>query len=314
MLLQSLLGDICRIGDVAVSVLRAAGSGAIDLPRGTNVMQLPPDDSIGTVDACIRDADAIWPLAPESNGLLESISKHILQHRKILLGSTPDAVHLAGSKYRTSQALRAAGIAVVPTWRAHAGLPAEVHAWVVKPDDGAGCSDTHIFSSDLAAREWIGNRTGGEYVLQPYVYGRPCSLSLLCGNDEMFLLGCNDQRVAVSDNQFHYMGTTVNSIDDDKGEFKRLARRVIDAIPGLWGYVGIDLIITDQGPVVLEVNPRMTMSHAGLHASIGANPAAMLLDMLRIGHCGVPAPHKNRQISVDVNDAQPRADYSTAPS
>lgn len=313
-MLQSLLGDICRIDDVSVSVLRAADNAVIDLPGGTTVMQLPRHNPWPTVDACIRDAEAIWPLAPESNGLLESISKRILQHRKILLGSTPDAVHLAGSKYRTSQALRAANIAVVQTWRTYAGLPANIHALVVKPDDGAGCSDTHIFPSQLAGREWIGTQAGGDYVLQPYLYGRPCSLSLLCGNDEMFLLGCNDQRVAVSDNQFHYLGSTVNSIDDDKGEFKRLARRVIDAIPGLWGYVGIDLIVTNQGPVVLEVNPRMTMSHAGLHASIGANPAAMLFDMLRIGHCAVPAPHKNRQISIDVNDTRLGVDYSAAPS
>ena len=302
-LLQALVDDISRIGDMAVSILRDPAARRIDVRAGTRIVPLPDHQACSAVDACISQADAVWPLAPESNGMLESISRKVLQHKKILLGSTPDAVHLAGSKYRTSQALRTAGIPVVPTMRTEARLPSGLHALVVKPDDGAGCLDTHIFSNADAACEWIAAQTSGDHVLQPYIPGRPCSLSLLCGNDNVFLLGCNDQRVAVADNQFHYMGSTVNSIDDTDGDLLRLARRVIAAIPGLWGYVGIDLIITEQGPVVLGVNPRMTMSHAGLHASIGANPAAMLFDMLRSGFCGMPDTQNSRQVSVDIHAA-----------
>ncbi len=309
LLLTALLDDLTRVGDVSVSILRDPANAKLELPAGASIITMRAgacgSEAGLAVDACIRDADAVWPLAPESGGVLESISKKILQHQKILLGSTPDAVHLAGSKYRTSHALSAAGVDVVPTWRAMTSLPGDLQALVVKPDDGAGCSDTHIFSHPQAAREWITAHPDVDYVMQPYIAGRPCSLSLLCGNDDVFLLGCNDQRVAVSDNQFHYMGNTVNSIDDRGGALERLARCVIDAMPGLWGYVGIDLIITDQGPVVLEVNPRMTMSHVGLHASIGTNPAAMLFDMLRRGHCGLPAAAKGRQVSVDVTDREP---------
>ena len=302
-LLQSLVNDISRIDEMTVSILRDPAACRIELPASTSIIALHTRHPDMTVNSCISDADAVWPLAPESNGMLESISKKVLQSNKILLGSTPDAVHLAGSKYRTSQALRTAGIPVVPTLRAETRLPAALNALVVKPDDGAGCLDTHLFSHADAAREWIAAQTSGDYVLQPYISGRPCSLSLLCGNDTLFLLGCNDQRVAVSDNQFHYMGSTVNSIDDTDGELLRLARRVIAAIPGLWGYVGIDLIITEQGPVVLGVNPRMTMSHVGLHASIGANPAALLFDMLRSGHCGMPDTQNSRQVNVDLHVA-----------
>ena len=49
------------------------------------------------------------------------------------------------------------------------------------------------------------------------------------------------------------------------------------AIPGLWGYVGVDLVIGDNGPVVLEVNPRLTTSYIGLSRSIGHNVAELLL-------------------------------------
>ncbi|MEO5660287.1 MAG: ATP-grasp domain-containing protein [Polaromonas sp.] len=301
-LLQALLADITLVSALYVSILRDPKLRPIDLPTSSVFVPFTLTNAIDLIDGCIQDADAIWPLAPESNGVLEAISRRVLQHHKVLLGSTPAAVHLTGSKYRTSQALRAAGVSAVPTYRPNANLQSDFQGWVVKPDDGAGCSDTRIFSHSNAAREWIAAQLKGDYVLQPYLSGRPCSLSLLCGSNDAFLLGCDDQRIAVSDNQFHHMGSTVNAMDDNSGELRQLAHQVNSAIPGLWGYVGIDFIFTKQGPVVLEVNPRMTLSHAGIHASIGANPAEMLIDMLRTGHCELPMSHiKRRQISVDVN-------------
>ncbi len=305
-LLSALLADLSRIDDLPLTVLRLASASLRDLPDKVNVVIAEDDDSADVLARCIADADAVWPLAPESHGLLESISRTTLQNGKLLIGSSPDAVHLAGSKYLTSQVLRAAGIAMVPTYFSTDTLPRNSHAWIVKPDDGAGCSDIHLFSNADLAREWIAARSACNVVLQPYVAGRPCSLSLLCGSNEVFLLGCSEQRIAAADNQIHSLGSTVNSISDSDGRLERLARRVVAAIPGLWGYVGIDIIVTEQGPVVLEVNPRMTICHAGLHDSIGVNPAGMLIDMLRSGRCSEPRHHKKRQVSIDVDNGLPR--------
>lgn len=327
--LRALLADIRLMDEVRVTIVRDRRTESGDTlcahpdhHAGCTVLSLDAgeDDSDSNTEAlindCINKADVVWPLAPESNGLLEAISKDVQRHAKILLGCTPQAIHLSGSKYRTSQALQVADIAVVPTYRADSVVPPDHGAWVVKPDDGAGCSDTHIFSTLRTAREWIIAQScstsllnmsmASNYVLQPYLSGRPFSLSLLCGTDEVFLLGCNDQHMVVSDNQFHYMGCTVNSMKDTCGQLARLARKVTTAIPGIWGYVGIDLVMTEHGPVVLEVNPRVTMSHGGLHASIGMNPARMLLDVLHRGHCDIRPFSSHRQINVDINGGRPR--------
>ncbi|EGF31250.1 protein of unknown function DUF201 [Oxalobacteraceae bacterium IMCC9480] len=302
MLLAALLVDLSRLDDLALTVLRPGSAGLRGVPDSVTVVTAGVDDCAAALARCLADADAVWPLAPESDGLLESISRMALQNGKLLIGSSPDAVHLAGSKYLTSQVLRAAGITVVPTYFSADTLPSDAQAWIAKPDDGAGCTDIHLFSSAALAREWIAARPACAVVLQPYVAGRPCSLSLLCGSNEVFLMGCNEQRIAAADHQIHYLGSTVNSISDTDGRLEQLARRVVAAIPGLWGYVGIDLIITEQGPVVLEVNPRMTMCHAGLHDSLGVNPAGMLIDLLRSGRCSEPRRQKNRQVSIDIHD------------
>jgi predicted ATP-grasp superfamily ATP-dependent carboligase len=72
----------------------------------------------------------------------------------------------------------------------------------------------------------------------------------------------------------------VNGLRDERALFEELADDVAKAIPGLWGYVGIDLILTSSGPVVLEVNPRLTTSYIGLRKSIGRNPAELVLSLL----------------------------------
>ncbi|MET0858932.1 MAG: ATP-grasp domain-containing protein [Telluria sp.] len=251
-------------------------------------------------NAGLQAADAVWPLAPEAGGMLERLSRQVLLSDRILLGSKPDALRVAGSKLRTSRALARAGVAVAATYSPGQPLPPGSGAWVVMPDDGAGCLETRIFPGAKAALAWVAASGTAGYVLQPFIPGKLCSLSLLCRDGAAQVLGCNEQRIAVRDNQFHFLGTTVNSMADADGGFDRLAQAVAAAIPGLWGHVGVDFVMAERGPVVMEVNARMTTSYAGLHASIGCNPAALVLDLLG-QPAGTPrARAKPVAVSVDV--------------
>jgi predicted ATP-grasp superfamily ATP-dependent carboligase len=250
--------------------------------------------------ACVQAADAVWPLAPESEGVLEGLSRDVLRGKRILLGSAPGAVRVAGSKLKVARALAEGGVATVPTYRPHAALPHGEGAWVVKPEDGAGCLDTRLFSDRAAALAWIRTSAAQGYVLQPFIPGKLGSLSLICCDGAARLLARNLERVAVRDNRFHFLGSTVNGLADADGALERLAQQVAAALPTLWGYVGVDIILSERGAVVLDVNPRLTAAYAGLHASIGCNPAGLVIDLLK-GPAGMPAPFtKRRAVSVDV--------------
>jgi len=280
MMLHALLDDLQQVPGIELVALDAPGS----LRR--------------RFDASVRASDAVWPLAPQAGGTLERLSRHVLRHERILLGSKPHALRVAASRLRTSRVLGCAGIDVVATYAPSQPLPPARHAWVVKPDDGADVEDTRIFSTAAAALAWIAARPG--YVLQPFIPGKLGSLSLLCRDGSAQLLGCNEHRIAVRDNQFHFLGATVNSWPDATGAFARLAQQVAAALPGLWGHVGIDFVLAERGAVVLAVNARMTASYAGLHASIGCNPAAMVFDLLAQPG-SAPRPRiKPVAVSVDV--------------
>lgn len=296
---RALLADLSAIPDVKVITMRDSRLPALDLPHSALVIPVHGKFAQSFND-CVQAADAVWLVAPEFGGILEGLSRKVLKRKRILLGSSPDAVRVASSKLLTARTLANAGIPVVDTYTPQEALPGNIGAWVVKPDNGAGCLNTRIFSGARKALAWIETNGGDGYVLQPFVSGQSCSLTLICCDGLAWVLSCNEQRIAVLDNQFHFLGSTVNSITDSTGEFDRLAQKIATAIPGLWGYVGVDFILSEKGVVVLEVNPRMTTSCAGLHASIGCNPAELVLGLLQRTAGLFQLPFKAVAVSVDV--------------
>ena len=299
--LQALLADLSRLPQVEVTVLRDAALPLLNAPSSVRVFACDAADAAAALEDCMAEADAVWPVAPESAGILEQASRHILDCDRLLLGSHPDAVRVFASKHRTSRVLKAAGIAVVDTWRLDEPAPDVAGAWVVKPDDGAGCSETRIFPDRDAARAWIGERDAGQYVLQPYIHGKPRSISLVCADGRVLLMSVDEQRMAVFDNQLHYLGSTVSGVRDPQRHYRTLAEQVVAAVPGLWGYVGIDFVMSAHGPVVLEVNPRVTVSHAGMRQSIGHNPSQPLIELLQSGQCTPFETRRIKRVSIDIN-------------
>lgn len=197
-----------------------------------------------------------------------------------LLGCSSAAVRIATSKIATAELLAAAGIAVVPTTRDPALLPADVDAIVIKPDDGAGCLDTRLHTRESARRWWATHAHDG-HVAQPFVAGEAISLSLLCAGNEAQVLACNRQHVRAVDGVFAFTGVSVNASPAGRARHAALAGRIAQALPGLWGYVGVDLIETPAGPLVVEVNPRLTTAYAGLRRALGINAAALVLGLRR---------------------------------
>jgi len=58
----------------------------------------------------------------------------------------------------------------------------------------------------------------------------------------------------------------------------KTAQTVVEAVRGLKGYVGVDITLSKEGPVVMEVNPRLTTSYVGLRRVVNFNPAEAIVD------------------------------------
>ncbi|WP_286162354.1 ATP-grasp domain-containing protein [Methylobacillus flagellatus] len=230
----------------------------------------------------IAAADAVWLIAPESDGSLLRLTEQVEQQGKRLLGCPAAGVRLASSKRQTWQRLHQAGIAAIPTLTWAQFEPGLYPAVVAKPDDGAGCEDSACFDDHRQLKRWMHGREHS-HVLQPYQPGLAASMSLLCRAGRAWLLSCNWQKVSLHSDatayrRFHYRGSVVNGAAAHWDVFDALAQRVAQAMPELGGYIGVDVIVADDAVWVVEINPRLTTSYAGLHQAMGCNPAGLLLD------------------------------------
>lgn len=276
---DALLRDLAEIADVETVVtydarLAAPAQARIAIP-------VDVDDEVHAVwSACMRETDATWLIAPETQGVLSTLSAMALEQGKPLLGCTPETIALMADKYQTYRALAAMHIPAVSTYRPGEWPSATESAWVTKPDDGVGCEGVrfHATTADLTC--WLAAHGHARLLVQPYVAGVAASLSMLCRDGHAWLLSCNRQKVDIDTDAFHYTGSVVNALAADWALCETLAMQLAAAFPGLRGYVGVDVIRTPQGLQVVEINPRLTTSYAGLHASIGCNPARLILDLL----------------------------------
>jgi len=278
LMVRTLLADLSTCAGVELLTSRDS---RLPVIAGIPTLEVGPADApFRHVLHGIEASDAVWPTAPETDGVLERLATAAINSGRILLGSRPEAVRVASSKLATVRALRAAGVPAVSTFAIAAEIPPGPGRWVTKPDDGAGAEGARVEPTWRHARERLA--TPG-LIAQPWVEGGPLSLSLLCADGQGVLLACNRQRVQIAGDRVVLSGIEVNAITDDSGELARLGDRIAGAIPGLWGYVGVDLIMTVRGAVVLEVNPRLTTSYCGLGTARGFSLAAKVLELLEPG-------------------------------
>lgn len=274
---DAVVHDLLRADDCAVSV--AVGPRAPEVPAGALARRSPPDlCATAFVAHQARLHDRVWVIAPETGGVLAQMRRVVDAER--WLGCEAAAIALTSSKRAT---LARAAEHGVTTPLAFATSPA-TRRWVVKPDDGAGAVHTRVHNTHAAARDDADTRRmrGEAAVLEAWVAGEPLSLSLLCSAGRVELLSVNRQQLTID--AFGVVSLTGVQIDalphDDAriGTLRTWARALARAIPGLRGYVGIDLAWHPQrGPVLIEINPRVTMSYVGLSAALDRNLAAAVL-------------------------------------
>lgn len=286
---RALVDDLIAVPGVEVLTLRDARLATPQQPD-LHCVSAAADILAQAYRRCVLAADAVWLIAPETGGILENLNRDVLAADKTLLGCRPEAVQIAASKSATAACLDAAGIATVTTAISLDQLAGRSdRRVVVKPDDGVGCQDSLLFADTAAARAWQRQNGAVDCVFQPYLAGDALSLSLLCCAGRAQLLSVNRQHVSLEPGphgeRFQFHGVSVNALPDPDDRYAALAAQVARAIPGLWGYVGVDLIAAADGLHVLEVNPRVTASYAGLHAALNCNPAQRVLTLPEMRPC-----------------------------
>ncbi len=289
-MLARVLQDLADTGRVDLSLTRDRRMAPLDLP--VRVIPVTATESIWSRwEECVRQCDAVLPIAPETGGVLERLSRLVLANGKLLLGSAPEAIRIAASKIETAELLASHGISTVTTVTVRDPIASARDGWVVKPDDGAGCEHTYHFATLDNLRSWL-QHAEENHVVQPYLPGIAASASFICHDGSAWLLACNRQMVNCIGGELHCTGIGVNALAGYADQVKPIIEQVARILPGLSGFVGVDLVFTRRGPVVVEVTPRLTTAYVGLRDCMAINPGALLLDLID----GKPPAHDVRAL------------------
>lgn len=282
LMVTALLRDLSELEGVEVLLLLDTRvMGQVSAQGNVSVVEIGPSDDLKTL--LVRQlacCDAVWPVAPEMDNILLDLTRLFEKHSKPVLSSPSNVVASTADKLSTYRQLKARRINAVATDSLQSADFSRICRRVVKPVDGMGCERTFIVDGAGDLEGLIPPPAASErYIVQPFVEGRPKSLSCLFKSGKGWLLSVNTQRVQIVDRRFILQACRVNepSLTVD---YRQLLDQIADAFPDLWGYAGIDFIETPEGLAVLEINPRLTTSYAGIHRALGLNVAEQVVSML----------------------------------
>lgn len=256
-------------------------------------------------DDLLLEADMVWLIAPETDGILLNLSQRCQRENVLQIGCGLETIKIGSYKTRTAEALQVAGIPTLPVMSSNEWLQAfdqntlnaGQQKWIVKPEDGAGCDGIFLFESPQALAAWL--RAGGaseKQICQPFQAGIAASFSMLCKNGKAWLLSCNLQHLAQQHHALKLAGITLNAYEDASGEVAKLAKKIAQMLPDALGYVGVDIVIDAQTKqiFVIEINPRLTTSYVGLGEATGQNMAKLVLNCVLDAHFDCPNLEKNK--------------------
>lgn len=271
--LRAVVESFERAGTMVLTTLDYRAK--VDL-GGAQVLTVGPEDRVeGVLDQLAAEADWALVIAPEIDGILESWSRKLTAAGARRLGSRPDAIALCADKLAFARAMRAARIRVPATTRVDAAQGMNPPL-VVKRRNGAGCQDVFVVRShgELASLPY-----SRECIVQPLVEGTAVACSFLVHGSKRTALPAVQQIVEI-DHTIRLRGvrTPVEPVIAERA--RRLAEGALERIPGLRGFVGVDVIVAPEPErdVVLEVNPRPTMAFAALHGRCLTSLARALVE------------------------------------
>jgi predicted ATP-grasp superfamily ATP-dependent carboligase len=246
------------------------------------VVVLPEEAAVEPDEFMRVAAGADWTLliAPETDGVLADLAERVVSVRGRLLGPVPSAIRLTADKLALADHWRTHG---VPTAATSAREPTACEAFPVvwKPRDGAGSTDTLLLHNPFEVARARGARDPNRpMILQEFVPGRAASVAFLCGPTARLPLAPTFQLLS-GDGSFKYRGGELPVPQDLAARAVALGRRAVACVPGLVGYVGVDLVLGDaadgSGDRAIELNPRLTTSYIGLRASAEFNIAEVMM-------------------------------------
>lgn len=242
-------------------------------------------------------------IAPEIHQQLERIVNKLRFLGAVVIASSTSFLQATSDKLATAELLNESGVPhpetqLLTQYRLSAIPQVDCNARMqvtLKRRDGAGCADMKVFDDHRKFAEWLKSPesqvlAGDDWIVQPWLSGRPASLALIAADDDWTVLGAVEQQIELATESSErgysvvsYLGGAGPLEEVSIEQLVRLALSVRESLPsGAKGWIGIDFLIPEsmhasQDLVVIEINPRLTTSYLGYRKWYGHTLADSLI-------------------------------------
>jgi tyramine---L-glutamate ligase len=294
-MLRGLTEDFQAVGH-EVTVLLDSRIAALHLPLSADhVVQIAASgEADPSMEKAAETVDAAYVVAPEPNHVLQSIVECMETTGTLSLNCQSSGIEQASDKGALADRVRRLGLNFPKTTTFSSGDSSEEIARtirreiafpvVIKPANGAGCGGLSLVQNEKqitgAIRKVKAETASAGVTAQEYVKGVPVSVSLI-GTYEAALpvsLNLQDITLAPPDGDSSYNGGLVPFAHPIQGETFTAAKRLVESFGNLRGYVGVDMVLTEDKAFVMEVNPRLTTSYVGLRNTANFNVAQAIVN------------------------------------
>lgn len=252
------------VRNIAISALRAGHSVVaadcycdLDLVEAVEAHRLHMDDlfNAGRINAIVERVD------PDAVVLGPGVETIRINGYSVM-NNPPDQILRVSDKLWLARWLEERGYPHATTWESD---PPCDRRMILKPRIGAGGCGCRIFEGAIPSG----------YIVQEFVEGVPASASVICDGSDARTIAVNEQLSGaawLNADGFRYCGN-VTPLDADEDVRERIARIAEEIVAGLGlvGSNGVDFILRENDPVVIEVNPRFQGSLDSVEISTGVS-------------------------------------------
>lgn len=248
----------------------------------------------------LADFDGVMFIASEEDNNLYNLTEIIEDSNIKIYGSNKEATKLSSDKYETFNQLKR----FIPSPRTFKFTLNDESDWeiaiknifdfiqpqklIAKPLNGVDCQDIVVISSyeDISKLTDIFSKDA-DIIVQEYIEGEDFSVTLISNGEIAIPLSLNKQYIEINQNNengnYSYLGGELpynpHNLHLKERAFE-IAKTAILAIPGISGFVGVDLILTENEVYFLEINSRFTTPYVGLNKIANFNIGKTIVDLL----------------------------------
>ncbi len=295
-MLRSLIFD-CKAAGHNVTTLLDSRLKAFNPPNEADqtVSISSPQDFSAKLKELSAMADAVYVIAPESGQVLENLVENIETSGGTSLNCEADAIKRVSNKMTAYERIKKRGLQVPET------ILVDIHEktenikrltkelgypLVFKPLDGVSCSGLSLVKDDKniagAVKKVARESMSKQFISQKAISGKAASACVISTGHKAVAVTLNRQLVILAspDEESEYYGGALPFNHSLENQALETAEMAVEVIGGLKGYVGVDMILTEEEAMVLEVNPRLTTSYVGLRRVTNFNPAEAIVDVV----------------------------------